>query len=323
MNARILLLEAHNRCNCRCVMCDIWKRSDTREITEIELARHLDGIVKLGVEHVVFTGGEPLMHSDLFRLAALLRARGIRITLLSTGLLLARHAGRIAECIDEVIVSLDGPREVHDAIRRVPGCFDRLADGVRAVRRVSARCTVQLANAGHLRATVSAARDLGLRSISFLAVDLDSAAFDRSIAWPGTKKASVAPDMEVLEREMGCLIAEYPPDGFILESPAKLRRIVDHFRRPVAPRCNAPWVSAVWEANGDVRPCFFHPPVGNTADGTLAEIVNGPVAEAFRAGLNVAENPVCRRCVCSLYLSESPLREKHPSDRDAEVTEVG
>jgi len=311
---KILVLEPHNRCNCRCVMCDIWKRTDAREIGDAELARHLDDIVALGVEHVVFTGGEPLMHSDLFRLAAPLRARGMRITLLSTGLLLGRDAARIVESMDEAVLSLDGPREVHDKIRRVPGAFDRLAEGVRAIHRlspefpVSARCTVQARNAGHLRATVAEARPIGLRSLSFLAADLDSAAFDRLAVWPDTRKASMAPDRPALEREMEALIAEYPADGFILESPAKLRRIVSHFRafhglEPyTAPRCNAPWVSAVWEASGDVRPCFFHPAIGNTANGTLAQIVNGPDAVAFRERLNVAENAVCQRCVCSLYL---------------------
>jgi MoaA/NifB/PqqE/SkfB family radical SAM enzyme len=311
---KILVLEPHNRCNCRCVMCDIWKRTDAREISETELARHVDDIVALGVEQVVFTGGEPLMHSDLFRLAAPLRARGMQITLLSTGLLLARDAGRVVESIDEVIVSLDGPRQVHDEIRRVPGAFDRLADGVDALHRlaaefpVSARCTVQASNAGHLRDTVAAARSVGLRSISFLAADLDSFAFDRPIVWPDKRKAAIAPELAALEHEIEDLIADYPADGFILESPAKLRRIAAHFRAHygleahVAPRCNAPWVSAVWEASGDVRPCFFHPPIGNTANGTLAQIVNGPVAVAFRESLNVAENAVCRRCVCSLYL---------------------
>jgi MoaA/NifB/PqqE/SkfB family radical SAM enzyme len=305
---KILVIEPHNRCNCRCVMCDIWKRTDAREISPGELARHIDDIVSLGVEHVVFTGGEPLMHSDLFRLAAPLRARGIRMTLLSTGLLLAHYATRIVDSIDEVIVSLDGPREVHDAIRRVPGAFDRLVEGVRAIHHASARCTVQARNAAHLRATVAAARAIGLRSISFLAADLDSTAFDRPVAWPESRKAAVAPDLPALEREMECLIAEYPADGFILEPPWKLRRIVSHFRAHrglephTAPRCNAPWVSAVWEANGDVRPCFFHAPIGNTANGTLAQIVNGPAAVEFRENLNVAENPVCQRCVCSLFL---------------------
>jgi ornithine--oxo-acid transaminase len=37
----ILVLEPHNRCNCRCVMCDIWQRTEAREITAPELERHL------------------------------------------------------------------------------------------------------------------------------------------------------------------------------------------------------------------------------------------------------------------------------------------
>jgi MoaA/NifB/PqqE/SkfB family radical SAM enzyme len=317
----ILVLEPHSRCNCRCLMCDIWKRTDAQEITEAELARHLDDIVGLGVEWAVFTGGEPLMHSDLFRLAAMLRASGIRITILSTGLLLARDAARIVESTDEVIVSLDGPREIHDEIRRVPGASDRIAEGVDAIHRLSpnyplsARCTVQARNAAHLRATVAAARAMGLRSISFLAADLSSTAFNRAEAWSADRQAGVAPDLTTLEREMESLIAEYPADGFVLETPGKLRRIVSRFRAHygleahTAPRCNAPWVSAVLEANGDVRPCFFHAPVGNTSGGTLAQILNGPRAIAFREDLTIAENAVCRRCVCSIYIPRSNIPE--------------
>jgi MoaA/NifB/PqqE/SkfB family radical SAM enzyme len=308
----ILVLEPHSRCNCRCVMCDIWKRTDTQEISEAELARHLDGILRLGVEWVVFTGGEPLMHSGLFRLAQMLRAHSIRITLLSTGLLLEREAVHIVDSIDEVIVSLDGPAGIHDQIRRVAGAYDHLMRGVTALHRVapnfllSGRCTVQSANAGHLRSTVSAARALGLRSISFLAADLTSTAFNRIKGWPEARQSSIAPDLAALEQEMAALIADYPPDGFVLESPAKLRRIVSHFRAHhgleahVAPLCNAPWVSAVWEAGGDVRPCFFHPPIGNTADATLEEIVNGDEAVRFRERLSVEDDPICRRCVCSI-----------------------
>ena len=191
----ILVLEPHNRCNCRCIMCDIWKITESREITVAELERHLADIERLGVEWVVFTGGEPLMHSDLFRLSTLLRARGVRTTVLSTGLLLERNAGRIVESTDEVIVSLDGPAEIHDGIRRVPGAFDGLARGIAALHRiapafsVSARCTVQARNASHLRDTVQAARDIGLRSISFLAADLSSTAFNRTTVWPADRQS--------------------------------------------------------------------------------------------------------------------------------------
>ncbi|MEO8597187.1 MAG: radical SAM protein [Candidatus Solibacter sp.] len=315
----ILVLEPHNRCNCRCVMCDIWRLTETQELNAADLERHLADIAALAVEWVVFTGGEPLMHSDLFRLAALLRAHGIHTTILSTGLLLERHAADIAGGIDEVIVSLDGPAPVHDAIRRVPGAFESLARGVRALHAIApqfpvhARCTVQAANAAHLRATVRAARDTGLHSISFLAADLSSTAFNRPLPWPTERQAVVAPALVELEREIEALISDYPSDGFIRESPAKLRRIAAHLRASLglethtAPRCNAPWVSAVWESNGDVRPCFFHPPIGNVNDTTLLNVLNGPRAIAFRESLNVAENPVCRRCVCSLYLEDAGL----------------
>jgi Fe-coproporphyrin III synthase len=305
----ILVLQPHPRCNCRCVMCDIWKVTTADELTAADLARHLDDIERLGVEWAVFTGGEPLMHSDLFRLCRMLGERGVRTTILSSGLLLERHAAAIVAHANDVIVSLDGPAEVHNAIRAVPRAFEMLAVGVHAIQRIepafpiAARCTVQARNAAHLRATVEAARGLGLRSISFLAADVDSTAFNRSQPWPVERQSGIVPDGAVLEAEIEALVAAGDP--FVVESPEKLRRIAAHFRADgahVAPRCNAPWVSAVVEANGDVRPCFFHSPIGNAAEASLAEVLNSPRGIAFRESLDVAENPVCRRCVCSLYL---------------------
>jgi len=170
----ILILYPHSRCNCRCIMCDIWKVDQVQEISAAELDRHIADIEKLQVRWVVFSGGEPLMHSDLFRLASTLRRKNIRVTMLSTGLLLERNAQRIIDNIDDVIVSLDGPQEIHDRIRRVAGAYERLAAGVAALRSipVAARSTVQRQNHAHLRDTVEAAKGLGLKSISFLAADI-------------------------------------------------------------------------------------------------------------------------------------------------------
>ena len=310
----ILILFPHSRCNCRCVMCDIWKAPDQREISAEELERHAGDMRALGVEWVVFSGGEPLMHSDLFRLCAVLRPLGVRTTILSSGLLLKRHARRIVEEVGEVIVSLDGPPEVHQQIRGVPRAFELLARGVHALHEidprypVAARTTVQKLNHARLVETVAAAQGLGLDSISFLAADLASTAFNRPAGWPEERRCEVsltAEEVDVLSGQIERLVPE--AGGFVKESPEKLRRIVHHFRAhlgleaPAAPRCNAPWVSAVVESDGTVRPCFFHQPVGNLREETLARVWNGPRAVGFRENLNVAENPVCRRCVCSLY----------------------
>jgi len=313
----VLVLCPHARCNCRCVMCDIWKETGKSELTASDLHRHLADIEALSVKWVVFSGGEPLMHSDLFRLSDMLRSRHIRVTLLSTGLLLPRYAEQIAKHIDDVIVSLDGPSAVHDQIRRVQGAFAQLTHGVHAIHccspkfPISARCTVQKMNCASLRETATLAKHLGLHSISFLAADLISEAFNRSQPWDVGRRSEIALTMEeitVLERELEAVSDDWNGTGFVLENREKLRRIPRHFRahlglcRTEAPRCNAPWVSAVVEADGTVRPCFFHRPIGSLKSQTLLEVVNGFEAQQFRASLDIATNPVCERCVCSLNL---------------------
>ncbi len=317
----ILILYPHSHCNCRCVMCDIWKVAAATELSLSDLERHSRDIESLGVRWVVFSGGEPLMHSDLFRLSDSLRACGIRTTVLSSGLLLKKKAPSIVRSADDVIVSLDGPPQVHDRIRGVACAFDFLAAGVRALHTlepdfpVAARCTVQRGNHSLLRETLKTARGLGLRSISFLAADVTSTAFNRPDGWPEERRARIAlaaEEVDRLEDEIEQLIVGMPEcPGFVLETPEKLRRIVRHFRahlglaEPEAPRCNAPWVSAVVEADGTVRPCFFHRAVGNANEQSLLEILNGPRAMGFRRSLDVSNDPVCRRCVCSLYLREN------------------
>jgi Fe-coproporphyrin III synthase len=262
------------------------------------------------------------MHSDLVRLCALLRKRSIRITLLSTGLLLDRHAGSIVNSLDDVIVSLDGPPRVHDEVRRVPGAFSLLERGIRAIHAlnpsfpVAARSTVQRSNHACLRETARAAKDLGLKSISFLAADLTSKAFNRPQGLTADRQARIALDereISVLERELDALASEWSGSGFVVETREKLHRIVLHYRahlnlcRPVAPTCNAPWVSAVVESDGTLRPCFFHKSVGRLNGETLLDVLNSFEAQHFRSSLNVSNNPICQRCVCSLNWTPLPI----------------
>lgn len=318
----VLVLMAHSRCNCRCVMCDIWRANrHGQEIAPELLARHVEDFRRLGVEWVVFSGGEALMHSNLWALCEQVRTLPAKITLLSTGLLLKRHAADVARWCDEVVVSLDGSPSVHDAIRNVPRAFERLAAGVGALKalapgfRVTARCVVQRRNFFDLPNIVESAHATGLDQISFLAVDVSSTAFNRPTPWGDERIADVAlspNEARELHAVLDHLVARYGHDfasGFIAESPAKLRRIAQYFDAlngqgdfPTTV-CNAPWVSTVIETDGTVRPCFFHPGFGNINEQSLEEILNAPHARAFRRGLDVTRDPICRTCVCTLSLA--------------------
>jgi Fe-coproporphyrin III synthase len=318
-NVPVLVVHAHSSCNCRCLMCDIWKTGSSKSFQLHDLEPHLTSIRNLGVRWLVFSGGEPLLNPELPQLCGILRREKIRLTLLTTGLLLQKNADDVATGFDDVIVSLDGPPEIHDAIRRVDGAFSLIQSGVNALRqrrsdfRITARTVVQKGNHCHLLETVHAARELGLNAISFLAADLTSTAFNRPLVWPVSRQEEVGLsllELGALETEIDWLIKVASREkecGFIAETPEKLLRIARHFRAqlglkmPESPVCNAPWISAVIETDGAVRPCFFHPPFGNLHQQNLETIINGKTARDFRAGLDIASNPICNRCVCSLH----------------------
>jgi Fe-coproporphyrin III synthase len=315
----VLVVHAHSSCNCRCIMCDIWKTPEGKPFRKADLEPHLASIRRLGVRWAVFSGGEPLMNAELPVLCEILRTENIRLTLLTTGLLLQKCASTVAAGFDDVIVSLDGPPEVHDRIRRVEKAFALLEAGVKALRerrpemRITARTTVQKANHCHLRETVCAARRMNLNGISFLAADLTSSAFNRPLLWPASRQDEIGLsllEVAVLESEIEALIQETDREsecGFIAETPEKLRRMARQFRVQLrlqtgeSPICNAPWVSAVIETDGTVRPCFFHAAIGNLREGSLESIVNGKAGRAFRKNLDIANNAICQRCVCSLH----------------------
>lgn len=304
---RLLVLSVSQRCDQRCVHCQIWKgpplgAQPLRREERLALAEEAIG---LGVEEVLLTGGEPLLSPDLFPLAERFRAAGVRVLLATNGLLLAQHAERVAGLFAEVYVSLDGAcAESHDALRGVPS-FRRLADGVAGLRAreprplLVARATLHARNLHEAAGIVAAARGLGFDHVSFLGIDTSSAAFGGR----PEERAALVPRADQLlgfTRWIDGLVAD---DGFLLETPAKLRRIAAQLRAAAGgaaatrPDCDAPWWSSVVEADGSLRPCFFHAPVADARDGLAA--VRGSAGYRSALARVRGDNPVCERCVCA------------------------
>lgn len=307
-------------------MCDIWKANNNKqELTYEELQKHVEPFVALGVREIIFSGGEALMHSNLWQLCALFKAHNIRLTLLSTGLLLEKNAADIVAHIDEVIVSIDGSEAVHDKIRNIPQGYQKLSKGIAALRRhrstyrITGRCVLQRHNYFDFINIVRAAKEIGLDQISFLAADVSTPAFNRTDGWNDQQinQVALAPeDIETFEKILNesfdILDNEYE-NKFIAESKEKIGRVARHYKtlhtgeEMIAPPCNAPWVSAVIETDGSVMPCFFHKPYGNIFENSFESILNSPSAIHFRKTLNVQTNSTCKRCVCSLKLGVTKL----------------
>lgn len=311
----LVIFYPTSRCNSRCVSCDWWKQSGVGDLSLEEIDDVAASVAELGTRLVVFSGGEPLLRPEVFEAARRFRARGVTLHLLTSGILLERFAERVAEQFARVCISLDAADEaLYERIRGV-AALSVVERGVRALRHLApeipltARATISRANFRELPRLIDRAASLSLDGISFLPADVSSTgAFGRDERPAVDTLALDRDEIEAFEAIVERTIVTHREafaNGFIAESPDKLRRLPQYYRAlcgegsfpPVA--CNAPWVSVVIEANGQVRPCFFHDPIGNVRERRLADIVANDL-RAFRHALSVQTNATCERCVCSL-----------------------
>jgi MoaA/NifB/PqqE/SkfB family radical SAM enzyme len=321
----LVTLYLSERCNSRCVTCDYW-RNGRADMTLEQVMRLAPSLAALGTRTALISGGEPLLNREWREIAGLLRDRGLRLWLLTSGLSLAKHAEPAARLFDRITVSLDGAcRETYAAIRGVDA-FDRVLAGIRAAvtagAAVAVRTTLQRANFRELTMLVDVAREAGASQISFLAADVANPhAFGRRDG-PIREIALRPEDLPVLARILQAAARERERDfrtGFIAESPSKLGRILDYFTAvcglgPYPPvRCNAPEFSAVVDARGGVQPCFFIPgppradgePLDDEMRADLARMLNRPAMVGLREEVRRRRRPECATCVCSMWREAS------------------
>lgn len=317
----VVILMPHSACNCRCIMCDIWKdNKNLKQLTIKDVEGLMSSFKKFETQEVVMSGGEALLNPNFFLFCELLKKEKITVTLLSTGLTLKQHAAKLLQFVDKIIVSLDGDQITHDTIRNIPGAFDKLKEGVTCLKGfnpsypISGRTVIHRLNFSLWPRIIEAAKDIGLDQISFLPADVSSTAFNRDTAWEPPRQDEILIEQESLPELLSVIQSlknNYKKEfdeKFIAESPEKIHKIYWYYAafyglNPFPDKqCNAPWVSTVIEADGTVRPCFFHEAMGNIHEQSLSHILNSHKAVDFRKKLDMETNNTCIKCVCYLNL---------------------
>jgi MoaA/NifB/PqqE/SkfB family radical SAM enzyme len=279
------------------------------------VTRLLPALRRLKTQVVLISGGEPLLNREWAEIARLLTENGLKLWLLTSGLALAKHARRAAQLFDAVTVSLDGTSPATYAAIRGVDAFDKVCEGIKAAADAgiptSLRVTLQRANYRELQGFVDLGRELRVRQISFLAVDVANPhAFARTEGYLADL-ALAAEDLPVLAALLTRMEQERAGDfasGFIAESPQKLRRLLDYFAAvaghgeypPV--RCNAPEFSAVLDAGSRLHPCFFiEGPSRAAFTGELHDALNDELMLALRSDIRAGRRAECKTCVCSMW----------------------
>jgi MoaA/NifB/PqqE/SkfB family radical SAM enzyme len=275
------------RCNARCLHCDIWKNRGQEDSPSPEQWKQvlIDLRHWLGPVQVVFSGGEALLKPFAIDLVAHAGALGLYLEILTHGYW--EDQGRIEALARakpwKVTISLDGVGETHSKIRGREKFWDRTSRSIETLKRMRSeaglRHIIRLKNVimeHNLDETLKVARfgnQEGME-VFFQPIEQnyntaeDSQWYLESENWPKDTARAIANVRQLMQmKKQGYRIAN---------SYAQLEAMIPYFENPAAHRvavmshnahearrsCTA-LTNLQLQANGDVTVCTGAPVVGN------------------------------------------------------------
>jgi radical SAM protein with 4Fe4S-binding SPASM domain len=134
-------------CNLTCSHCylDAARGIAGDRFTEKKAGKVIDDLAGYGVPVLLFSGGEPLMREDLFRLARCAAKAGLRPVLSTNGTMITPSvAAKIKKAgFKYVGVSIDGSPKTHDRLRGAKGSFALALKGIRNCRKAGVKAGVR------------------------------------------------------------------------------------------------------------------------------------------------------------------------------------
>lgn len=127
--------ELTTDCNLNCPFCHRF-RSGALYYDMDKLRQTTDLLRNKGIDNIILSGGEPLLHPRFFDLFDRLRFEGFEMDICSNGTLIDdKTAGWLRGRISEISISVDGYEpDRHDRMRCSPGSFEA---AMKAVRRLT------------------------------------------------------------------------------------------------------------------------------------------------------------------------------------------
>ena len=334
-------LKITNACNLRCKMCAQWgdrgynftrPTSEIKQIVPLETYKKMIDEIKHIKPAIYIWGGEPFLYPPLMDLIKYIKDSKLVLELVTNGVKLSENAEALVDMgLDGLMVSVDGPREIHDEVRGVKGTFDRLMTGIEAVKKYKKKnhrkkpyivffSTICKENGKYFDKITEVGEKMGI---------------DMMVIYPSwfTTEEIGKNHTKLMQEELNC--TPFTWKGYVNTfSEAEIASISDtvkrirsrkynfpimwlpnlenneverYYREPHETfgykRCVAPWSMTEIMPNGDVVPCrdYSDYVVGNITEKSILEIYNGEGYRKFRGLLKKHGGliPICARC-CGL-----------------------
>jgi MoaA/NifB/PqqE/SkfB family radical SAM enzyme len=262
-------LAVTSKCQCDCVHCsyDLFKNTERPDLTTEEMKGVVDAALELGVNLIIFVGGEPLLNRDIYELIRHVDKDQAIVSMFTNGLLLTEeNCSRLAEAgLHCLYVSIDSPRpDIHNKLRGVKNLFEHAMEGAARAKDkgiytgLSTYATSESLANGQVEETIVLARDSGFNEITI---------FDCIPSGKYLKRQDMMLS-ETEKEQLRDLARKYH------ESDSDMGVIAQALvNSPEGAGCFGAYTQFYMTAYGDVNPCDFNPiTFGNVRQMPLRDI---------------------------------------------------
>lgn len=167
----VIVWNYTNQCNLNCLHCHQNSgASEEKELTTEEAFTVIETLGDAGVSILTFSGGEPLVRSDIFEVIQRAHDAGMLCTIASNGTLMTKDVVQKLKKagITRVEIGLDGcTAQTHDFLRNTPGSFDATVKGIKncaetGFDEICTTMTLHEQNINELHGIVALAEELGV-----------------------------------------------------------------------------------------------------------------------------------------------------------------
>ncbi len=294
----IIVFEVTPRCNLECRFCyNVWKSRDYSIPVELPLekiALLADSIVAAHPVSVALTGGEPLLREDLADIAMLFRSRGIKVGVVSNGILLDTES---AEKLTDAGVSwfdISIPSISEAGYYGLTG-FDGFAKVKRAMLAVKSAGASLIVS--HIMTSLNEGEAGKVIELAF-ALSADAVALNRFVpGGEGHRNPDLLPALMQLDNSLSAASKKASSLGITVYASIPVEDcLLRHDRYPGIEFGSCVCGERKWavDPSGGLRICEQSPEIlGSLLESSFKDLIENPAVAEFR---RKSRMPDCEKC---------------------------
>lgn len=282
------------RCNLRCKYCRHWEIK-TEEMATADAFELIKDVGSAGVKIIIISGGEPLLREDIKDIIYSCKMKGMYVLINSNGTLIKDRISRLRG-VDEVKLSLDGPRGANDAVRG-EGVFDKVIEAIEICKTKGIKVTLTAVISKYNVAEIPFLIEMAVKN----KVGVYFQPADKCLSGDADKDISCAPDEGEFKNVIRYLLKEKSKGNIAINnSVSGLKHLYNwpHPRR--INYCLADLIYCIIEPDGRIFVCDMFP-------GFQKNLVS--IKDGFKSQFNrISLKQPCEKCWAGSVVEFNLLR---------------